>query len=193
MEYVHIQQKRQKKKEIQKDKSILHNNWYNTVYRKYYSDMMTKNREKEDDHGGNNQEKWFAFTYCGKEVKYVTKLFKGAHVKIAYKISNTIGKILGYNNMSKISKCNISGIYQLFGSRLWEEMHCTNWQIILQSCNEHHHPFKYQNSAFAKHLHDTGHLSGPVECFMDTLHFVNKRKLMNSLEKFCIYSDSKKN
>ena len=44
---------------------------------------MTKNRKKEeDDHGGNNQEKWFAFTYCGKEVKYVTKLFKGAHVKI---------------------------------------------------------------------------------------------------------------
>jgi len=132
MEYVHIQQKRQKKKEIQKDKSILHNNWYNTVYHKYYSDMMTKNREKEDDHGGNNQEKWFTFTYYGKEVKYVTKLFKGAHVKIAYKISNTIGKILGYNNMSKISNCNISGIYQLLGSRLWEEMHCTNWKIILQ-------------------------------------------------------------
>ena len=53
------------------------------MYHKYYSDMMTKNRKKEeDDHGGNNQEKWFAFTYCGKEVKYVTKLFKGAHVKI---------------------------------------------------------------------------------------------------------------
>ena len=55
---------------------------------------MTKNKEKEDD-GDNDQDKWFAFTYCGKEVKYVTKLFKGAHVKIAYKIRNTTGKNLG--------------------------------------------------------------------------------------------------
>jgi len=120
-------EKTEKEKEIGIDKSILHNNWYNTVYHKYYSDMMTKNKEKEEDnHGDNNQEKWFTFTYCGKEVKYVTKLFKGAHVKIAYKISNTIGKILAYNNMSQINKFNRSGIYQLLGSRLQEEMHCTN-------------------------------------------------------------------
>jgi len=63
-------------KEIWIDKSILHSNWYNTVYHKY-SDMMIKNREKEDDdRGGNNQEKWFAFTCCGKEVKYVTNYLK---------------------------------------------------------------------------------------------------------------------
>jgi hypothetical protein len=94
---------------------------------------MTKNKEKEEDnHGDNNQEKWFAFTYCGKEVKYITKLFKGPHVKIAYKISNTIGKILAYHNMSKIYKFNSSDIYQPLGSRLQEEMHCINWQIILQ-------------------------------------------------------------
>jgi predicted nucleotide-binding protein (sugar kinase/HSP70/actin superfamily) len=76
-------EKTEKEKEIQIDKSILHNNWYNTVYHKYYSDMMTKNKEKEDNHGDSNQKKWFAFTYCGKEVKYVTKLFKGAYVKMA--------------------------------------------------------------------------------------------------------------
>jgi len=69
--------KDRKEKEIRIDKRILHNNWYNTMYNKYYSDMMTKYREKEEDnHGDNNQEKWFTFTYCGKEVKYVTKLFK---------------------------------------------------------------------------------------------------------------------
>jgi hypothetical protein len=34
--------------------------------------------------------------------------------------------------------------------------------------------FKNQNSnlAFAKHLYDTGHLFDPMECIMDTLHFV---------------------
>jgi len=43
-----------------------------------------------------------------------------------------MGKILGYNNMSKINKFKISGIYQLLGSRLQEVMQCTYWQIILQ-------------------------------------------------------------
>ena len=52
------------------------------------------------------KKEWFAFTYCCKEVKYITKLFKGAPVKIAYKISDTVGKILAYNNMSKINKFN---------------------------------------------------------------------------------------
>jgi hypothetical protein len=80
--------------------------------------MMTKNKEKEDNHGDCNQEKWFAFTYCGKEVKYITKLFKGAHVKIAYRISNTMGKILTYHNMSKINKFNRSDIYQLLGVQI---------------------------------------------------------------------------
>jgi len=43
-------EKTEKEKEIRIDKSILHNNWYNTVYHKYYSHMMTENEKKEEDH-----------------------------------------------------------------------------------------------------------------------------------------------
>ena len=61
--------------------------------------------------------------------------------------------------------------------------------------NEHLQSFKYQNSnlTFAEHLHDTGHLFGPKECSMDTLQFVQKGKLMNSLKKFYIYSETIRN
>jgi hypothetical protein len=47
---------------------------------------MTKNKEKvteEEKHGDRNQEKWDTFTYCGNEVNYITKLFKGTDGKIA--------------------------------------------------------------------------------------------------------------
>jgi len=55
-------EKTEKEKKIRTDKSILHNNWYNTVYHKYYSDMMTKNKEKEEEnHGDNNQERMVCF------------------------------------------------------------------------------------------------------------------------------------
>ena len=46
---------------------------------------MTKNKQKgkaEDKHGDKNQEKWLTSTYCGKEVQYITKLFRGTNVKI---------------------------------------------------------------------------------------------------------------
>ena len=63
--------------------------------------MMNNKGKEKDKHGDSNQEKWFAFPYCGKEVKYVTKLFKGTHVKIAYKISNILGKILTYKTWAQ--------------------------------------------------------------------------------------------
>ena len=40
------------------------------------SDKITWNKEKgkeEDKHGDKNQEKWAAFTYCGKEVNTALK------------------------------------------------------------------------------------------------------------------------
>jgi hypothetical protein len=47
---------------------------------------MTRNNEKvteEKEHRDTNQEKWDAFTYCGNEVNYITKLLKGTDIKIA--------------------------------------------------------------------------------------------------------------
>jgi hypothetical protein len=47
---------------------------------------MTKNKEKvteEEKHRDTNHEKWDTFTYCGNEVNYITKLFKGTDIKTA--------------------------------------------------------------------------------------------------------------
>jgi len=58
--------------------------------------------------------------------------------------------------------------------------------------NEHFQSLKYQNSTltFAEHLHGTGNSFGLKEYIRDTLQFVQKGKLMNSLEKFDIYSET---
>jgi hypothetical protein len=42
--------------------------------------------------------KWATSPYIGKEIKFITKLFKKANIRIAYITNNTIGKLLGRNN-----------------------------------------------------------------------------------------------
>jgi len=62
---------------MQNVKSILHNyQCSTTTINMTKSDKITWNKEKgkeEDKHGDKNQEKWAAFTYCGKEVNTALK------------------------------------------------------------------------------------------------------------------------
>jgi hypothetical protein len=53
--------------------------------------------------------------------------------------------------------------------------------------------FRTQNLTFAEQLHDTGHSFDTKQCSMDTLEFVQKGKLMNSLETRYIYSETIRN
>lgn len=54
--------------------------------------------------------------------------------------------------------------------------------------------YKYSttNSAFEQHLLDNGHLFGPNEEIMGTLHFTRKRTYMNNFENSYIYCESVK-
>jgi hypothetical protein len=60
---------------------------------------------------------------------------------------------------------------------------------------EHFRDFKYRNtkSTFAQHLLENGHTIGPMEEIMETIHFTNKGKLMNTLEKFYIFHQTRLN
>ena len=98
--------------------------------------MMNNKGKEKDKHGDSNQEKWFAFPYCGKEVKYVTKLFKG---EIAYKISNMIRKILTYKKMGTNNKFNRSDIHLLLGPDCRTKYTAQSGRLFCKSCNEHLH------------------------------------------------------
>jgi hypothetical protein len=65
---------------------------------------------------------------------------------------------------------------------------CTRFQENLRD-------FKYVNgrSTFAKHLLENRHAIGPMEEMMDTIHFTSKGRLVNTLEKFYIFRETKLN
>lgn len=60
---------------------------------------------------------------------------------------------------------------------------------------EHLNDFKYRNgkSSFAQHLIEYGHAIGPMEEIMETVHFTNKGRLMDRLESFYIFCETKLN
>lgn len=58
---------------------------------------------------------------------------------------------------------------------------------------EYFRDYKYENrkSKFAQHLLDNKHSIGSMENIMEILHITRKRKMMNTLERFHIYNETK--
>jgi len=55
--------------------------------------------------------------------------------------------------------------------------------------------FKYGNnkSKFAQHLLENRHAISPMENIMDIIHITNNAKMMDTLERFYIYKETKSN
>jgi len=60
---------------------------------------------------------------------------------------------------------------------------------------EHLRDFKYNNrkSKFAQHLLDTQHSMDEMENIMDVIHITNKGRMMNTIERYYIYRETKLN
>ena len=60
---------------------------------------------------------------------------------------------------------------------------------------EHFRDFKYGNvkSRFAAHHLENKHSIGPMDNIMETLHTTGKGRMMDTLERFCIFRETKIN
>ena len=58
---------------------------------------------------------------------------------------------------------------------------------------EHMRDFKYNNrkSKFAQHLLEKGHAIGKMEEIMEIIHVTRKARMLNTLESFHIYKETK--
>jgi hypothetical protein len=83
----------------------------------YKKDGITNlyNRLKyQQNNQGNNtktEQKWVTFTYTGNYRREITKLFKNTILKITFKATTTVGKLLGDTGTTNIYEQ--SGIYKM--------------------------------------------------------------------------------
>ena len=125
----------------------------------------------------------------GKETRYITKLFKIFDVKISYTTNYNLSKLPATRTDQNLDKYERNGVYQL-------ECPSCNKKYIGQTgvrFREHYNDYKYgQNkSKFVQHVIDEDHSFGPMNEIMEVSHVAKKRKMLDTLEKFYIYRETK--
>jgi uncharacterized protein (UPF0335 family) len=88
---------------------IVASNGYDTSIIKHFN----KPGQKGDNN--NNKELWAKFTYFGKETRAIIKLFKETQIRTAFKVNNTVKKLLAPkpSNMNPQQQYEKSGVYCL--------------------------------------------------------------------------------
>jgi len=130
----------------------------------------------------------------GKETLFITKIFKQANLRIAYRTNNTLQKHLSYNNTQR-DKFTQSGIYKLTCPDCNKAYIGQTARDFYTRYSEHKRAFRYntQHSKFAQHLTEYGHAFGNIENIMEVLQFHKKGIHLNTIEKFYIHKESTNN
>jgi hypothetical protein len=137
---------------------------------------------------------WAKFTHIGREMRFITKLFKSFDIGISFTARNNIDTRLRESNDNLDNKYNRSGVYQLTCTECNKKYIGQKGRPFLIRYKEHareytHNGRKYN---FAKHLLDHQHALRPIEDCMTLIHTVTKGP-MNTMEKFHIYKETMNN
>ena len=129
----------------------------------------------------------------GKETRFITKLFKSSSVKVAFTTNNTIGKRLAVKQEVPQNKYDKSGVYQLTYPECKMKYTGQTGRPFKVRFQEHAQDFKYNNnrSKFVQHLINNKHAIGNVEDIMEVVHVTKKGKMLDTLEGFHIYEETK--
>jgi hypothetical protein len=167
----------------------------NTLLNNQYSiNVAKKSHKKGSAHIDTQTQKtqWATFTYSGKEVRKITKLFRDTQIKIAFRTTNTIQNIL--KHQPPTDKFNRSGIYQM------KCLDCplkyigqTGRAFNIRYTEKLHDIRHNNNSGYANHILNTGHTYGTIEDTMEVIRKGQKGKNLNTVEKYYIHNISKSN
>jgi hypothetical protein len=167
---------------------ILNSNKYDKLILRKLSTKKGHEHKKE-------KTKWVKFTYVGRETRAITKFFNNTNVKVTFGTDNTIEKRLATRHEHTRSKYENSGIYQLTGPTCSMKYTGQTGRPFRVHFQEHFRDFKYGNgeSRFAAHLLENKHSIDAVDNIMETLHTTGKGRMMDTLERFYIFRETKIN
>jgi hypothetical protein len=148
--------------------------------------------EQSDSH----DKKWAKITYLGKEVRMITKLFKRTNLNIVFSTKHNTGKLLSQKqHVHRNNVCDRSRVYQLTSSDCKMKYIGQRGRPFHVRFKQHVQDFRLSNnkSNFAQHLLEQQHSLGTIEETMDIVHTTSKGRLLNVIEKFYIYKETKNN
>jgi len=86
----------------------------------------------------------------------------------------------------------MKGVYQLKCPTCHKKYIGQTGRLFNVRFREHYNDYKYANNKFkfAQHVIDEGHAFGPINVIMDTIHIAKKGRILDTLERFCIYMET---
>ena len=117
------------------------------------------------------------------------------NVKVSLTTDNTIEKLLVTWHQRTKNKYENCGVYRLTCSTCNMKYVGQTGRPCRVRFQEHLRDFKYGNrkSKFATHLLDNRHSIDQMESVVETLHITNKGRMMDTLERFYIFRETKLN
>jgi hypothetical protein len=114
-------------------------------------------------------------------------------LKVACTTNNSIGKLLDTQKTGKLNKFEKNGVYQLKCPTCQKKYVGQTGRPFHTRFREHYRDYKYANnkSKFAQHVTEEGHAFGPMEDIMSILHTEKKGRMLDTLEKYYIYKETK--
>jgi hypothetical protein len=100
-----------------------------TLYNRLKHKYNNKEINNEDD------KKWVTFTYTGNYIRKITKLFKDTNLKVAFKTTTAVGKLVSDNHITNTYEQ--SGIYK---------MTCQNYPKVYVGQTGRHLITRYKNT-----------------------------------------------
>jgi hypothetical protein len=122
-------------------------------------------------------------------------LAKNTKANVSFTTNNTIGKILALQHQHTANKYAKCGVYQLTCPICKKKYVGQTGRPFKVRFREPLHDFKYGNkkSKFATRLLDNGHSIGLINNVMETLHITDKGRMMDTLQRFYIFRETKLN
>jgi len=136
---------------------------------------------------------WVKFTYIGKETRAITTAFKNTDVNITFSANNTISKLQTTRRHHTKHNYDNCGIYQLICSTFNKKYIGQTGRRFKPRFQEHFRDLKHgkSKSSFVQHLLENGHSIGQSEDIMETIYITNKGQIIDKLEKFYIFRETK--
>jgi hypothetical protein len=102
---------------------------------------------------------------------------------------------LDKGNKKEENKFDQNGVYQLTCPTCSKKYIGQTGRPFETRFKEHYSDFKnaHNKSKFAQHVIEGGHSFGPMNEIMEPLHIANKGRMLDTLEKFYIYKETKLN
>jgi len=125
---------------------ILKNNKYNPSHI-YKTSKRIDLQDISDGKDNRDTGRWAKFTYVGKEIKFIAKLFKNLPIRTEFTTNNSIGRLLSQKpNNNSNSTLDNSGVYMLTCPECQMKYVGETGRSFWIRFQEHHRDFKQNNA-----------------------------------------------